>query len=181
MLHKTSDGEHIPAGQVALLEYGYLKDPKFLFCPAVPEKRDRAQATFEELWDGNTDAPDDFTKYNFARVGYPYWVKYLWAAERADSPRNIRLKQVTAENASSRSDKVLITDSIITDVNPPNGNYEYYPRLSNHLVNSNRVSGGNILYNDMSIAWSRMDDIVKDEDEHKRVVDLFHLRAIFWF
>lgn len=130
-----------PAGQTALFATSYLTDPKAFYCPSNSHARSNwaSQATG---W-----RPDD---WRYTYIHYPYWATYRSAYDPAGT-----LDLLVAKDASSSSERVIVSDNITIDVGSDHAN----SISRNHLGQGPRPAGGNVLYNDNSAHWRSFEDV----------------------
>lgn len=171
-----NDSSWQPAGQAALIVGKYIEDPKFFFCPAASRRTADfgIPLTYEADWKRyyDTYGPGGTSPAVgwFAQVytNYPYWVGYKSGQGFYDD----RIKKDVPKNHLSSGTLVTITDAIVTE-DPPGGfgtyeGAEKLPVRANH-VGRGELQGGNLLYNDGSVNWQKMDPLISDGDRHWRL------------
>lgn len=130
---------HPPAGQAVLFERGYLKTGKVLYCPTG---RDSGQFTYDIYWKP--------TAWNGTYVGYPNWARYR--AVPALDPTGLFARTV-ADRTKDRSTRILSSDMVVTFGG------KQVTAWSNHLDRFGQNTGGNVLSNDASVRWRRVDEM----------------------
>jgi len=185
----------ISAGQAALLDGKYIEGGEFLYCPAVSKKGSPAstpinyQANYVgalEPRDINLYSPStDFAEWaRFVYVGYSYWVGY----SIGPITFNEKIQKDVAKNHTSRGDKVIVTDNIVTESVQISGlsaadNYkgiEERPTRVNH-ISKGEVAGGNILCNDGSVVWNKFSDMQEDHEDRLRMDFPGAQNTALWF
>jgi len=176
-----------PSGLAALFIADYLKDPEFFFCPAASKKwtAPGRPLVYEIEWKGYYDTwgpngADVYAWFTHVYSGYPYWVGYKSGSALYDE----KFEKDIAQNHTSRSESIIITDSICT-YDPPGGAGTYEdaekdPVFANHVVGG-ELTGGNILYNDASVKWQKMKPLIENGDKHWRLRIVQGKGFNFWF
>jgi len=184
-----NDSRWQPAGQAALIIGKHIDDPKFFFCPAASKKYTAfgRPLTYETEWKGYYDiyGPGGTSPAVgwFAQVytGYPYWIGYRSGQTFYDD----RFKKDIAKNHLSPGTLLTVTDAICTD-DPPGGFGTYFgadehPIFASHVSRS-RLQGGNVLYNDGSVSWQKMERLIADGDRAWRLrIPVPGVSVNFWF
>jgi len=205
---------------IALIMNNYL-DPSFMFCPAAKSSR---QLTYDAFLENqramgsaypSTKNPSDcifVQNYGWA-FSYPYWVGYCGSKQRNlnppshydflvsnNTPYKInKLIKTIAENATSRSDTVAMSDLTCTgdesgsfdgDSSQPWASSFTDQIYANHLSGGGLL-GGNTLYNDGSAEWEKLSSMQKETDNHRNGIDHYRNMRVniyngadntyFWF
>ena len=120
------------------LTTNYLKSPQVMYCPSHPYNS----------WPQDNRIGNDLPMNT---VPYAVWSNLDVNGNWADSGSNRAVYDKTAHSLLSPADTFTVTDLVV----PPN---EYNWIRNNHSSTSwhgDSRSGGNVLYNDVSVAWRR--------------------------
>ena len=117
-------------GPAILYDGRYIRDGKIFYCPSA------TQTTFDyaAVWYPNA--------WNQCYVGYPCWEQY-----RSPYDYSNNLPQNVADRAESNGARIVSSDMVTTQ-------FGYLAfAWSGHLDHHGHNAGGNILFNDGSVAW----------------------------
>jgi len=120
---------------------GFAKFQTSTYCPSNSHAKSNwaSQATG---W-----RPDD---WRYTYIHYPYWATYRCAYDPSGT-----LDFLIAKDASSASNRVIVSDNITIDVGADHAN----SISRNHLGTGFKPAGGNVLHNDNIAHWQPFEDV----------------------